>query len=146
MHKVSDYLYIGNRRAGEKIKILQSEGISKVLQLLDFYIPPDVNSEIEVHFIQMEDSENQSLSRILPEALRYIHRAICQRQKILVHCNAGVSRSGSVLIAYLMACLRISFSQALAIAQEARACIDPNPGFTKQLNSMDVNYLNSLIN
>jgi protein-tyrosine phosphatase len=146
MHQVNNYLYIGNRRASENIKALQAEGIVKILQLLDFYIPFEKNNSIEVHFIQMQDSESQNLSVILPEALRYIHIAVTRGHKILIHCNAGVSRSGSVLIAYLMASLQIDYKQALSIAQEKRACISPNPGFVLQLRALDLNYLRSLIN
>ncbi|OMJ89281.1 hypothetical protein SteCoe_8578 [Stentor coeruleus] len=146
MHKVNEYIYIGNRRASEDIKTLTSERIVKILQLLDFYIPNEREYDIEIKFIQIEDSETQTLEYILPEALRFIHNAVLNRQKILIHCNAGVSRSGSILVAYLMASNKIDYKQALRMAKNSRPCIDPNPGFAKQLNSLDINYLQSLIN
>ena len=145
MHKVNDYIYIGNRSASEDFRTLNSENIVKVLQLLDFSILTE-GQNIEVHYIKMEDSESQDISFILPEALRYIQYSVNHRQKILIHCNAGVSRSGTVLIAYLMASLKINFEQALAIAQDIRPCISPNKGFKRQLKSFDINYLSCLIN
>ena len=146
MHKVNDLLYIGNRAASEDLRLLKSEGISRILQLLDFYIPKEYEDSIEVHYIRMEDSENENLERILPEALRYIHIAISQGKKILVHCNAGVSRSGSVVIAYIMATEKMDFRTALSFVEDKRACVSPNPGFIEQLKRMNFYYLNSLIN
>ena len=146
MHKVNNYIYVGNRSSAENTRVLKEEGIVKILQLLDFYIPREFEESFEVLFLQLEDSENEDLGRILPEALRFIHMSVLHQQKVLIHCNAGVSRSGSVLIAYLMASMRIDFKAALAIAEEKRACIAPNPGFTRQLKALQLNYLASLIN
>lgn len=146
LHKVDDFIYIGNRAASESPQVLKKEGIVKTLQLLDFYIPNEIEDNIEIHFIKLEDSETEDLIKILPDALRYIQIAVNRQEKILIHCNAGVSRSGSVLIAYLMASLKINFREALNLAQAKRACISPNSGFTQQLRSVDLNYLISLIN
>jgi hypothetical protein len=61
MHKVNDYIYIGNRSASEDFRTLNSENIVKVLQLLDFSILTE-GQNIEVHYIKMEDSESQDIS------------------------------------------------------------------------------------
>lgn len=53
--------------------------------------------------------------------------------KVLVHCYQGVSRSGSVIIAYLMQSRSIDYEAALALAVGSRAIIGPNTGFVDQL-------------
>lgn len=143
MHQITDYIYIGNRTALYDQKQLKAEGISKILQLLDFQINPD--PEYDFLFIQTSDSEQQNLGLVLPMALRFIHQAALNRQRVLVHCNAGVSRSGSIVIAYLMACLRIPFKQALGLVQEKRACVDPNPGFAEYLEKVSVDQLRNML-
>lgn len=143
MHQVTEFVYIGNRSALGDQKLLKNEGICRILQLLDFQINPE--PEYEFFYILMNDSEQQNLGNVLPLALRFIHQAVVNRKKILVHCNAGVSRSGSVVIAYLMAVLRISFNQALAAVQDKRACVDPNPGFAEFLAKVDLDQLRNMI-
>ncbi|OJJ58196.1 hypothetical protein ASPSYDRAFT_90383 [Aspergillus sydowii CBS 593.65] len=53
--------------------------------------------------------------------------------RVLVHCNQGISRSGAVVVAYIMKSLTLPFNQALRIARESRSLIAPNKGFEYQL-------------
>ena len=50
----------------------------------------------------MNDSLDQNLLEYLPSAFQFIQGAIDRGEAVLVHCNAGVSRSGSVCVAWLM--------------------------------------------
>ncbi|XP_043227846.1 dual specificity protein phosphatase 3-like [Amphibalanus amphitrite] len=52
--------------------------------------------------------------------------------KVLVHCVQGLSRSATLVIAYLMIKLHMSLSQALQTVR-ARREIFPNDGFLQQL-------------
>lgn len=52
---------------------------------------------------------------------------------VLLHCNAGVSRSASIAIAYLMAKEKIPFEDAFNRVRSARPSIRPNAGFLVQL-------------
>jgi len=54
-------------------------------------------------------------------------------RNVLVHCRQGVSRSGAVIIAYLMRMFSLEYDVALAIAQTSRSIIQPNSGFADQL-------------
>ncbi|TMS04949.1 Dual specificity protein phosphatase 19 [Larimichthys crocea] len=54
---------------------------------------------------------------------------------VLVHCNAGVSRSSSIVIGYLMLKEGLSFDDAYSQVKLARPSIRPNPGFYQQLQS-----------
>lgn len=60
-----------------------------------------------------------------------------RRENILVHCNAGVSRSPAIIIAYLMTMMKLSYNEAYDKVKEARSCIKPNDGFVKQLQSIE---------
>jgi protein-tyrosine phosphatase len=55
--------------------------------------------------------------------------------KIMVFCcsNAGVSRSASFVIAYMIREKGMSFDEAIAHVKKIRPCVFPNIGFTKQL-------------
>lgn len=52
---------------------------------------------------------------------------------VLIHCEAGMSRSGATLVAFLIHHLRRPMGECLVLAQRARSFIDPNEGFRAQL-------------
>eukprot|EP01126_Amoeba_proteus_P048340 TRINITY_DN5582_c0_g1_i4.p1 TRINITY_DN5582_c0_g1~~TRINITY_DN5582_c0_g1_i4.p1 ORF type:complete len:114 (+),score=14.84 TRINITY_DN5582_c0_g1_i4:771-1112(+) len=54
-------------------------------------------------------------------------------KKVLVHCSGGVSRSPSVVIAYLMALNGMSYGEAHAEVKRKRNGVKPNPTFQNQL-------------
>lgn len=63
----------------------------------------------------------------------FISSAISSGGIVLVHCLAGVSRSASVVIAYVMKDLGITYAAARTHVCRARPIVDPNSGFDKQL-------------
>ena len=52
--------------------------------------------------LRLEDKESFDISRHMRSALEFIEEARVDRAAILVHCSAGVSRSATVVIAFLM--------------------------------------------
>lgn len=56
---------------------------------------------------------------------------------VLVHCHAGVSRSATVVIAYLMQEKDLTFDQAFSFASKKRPVIFPNMGFQRQLQEWE---------
>lgn len=51
----------------------------------------------------------------------------------MVHCQAGVSRSVSLVMAYLIRKYRIGYEEAFTMVKKRRPVANPNKGFTKQL-------------
>lgn len=58
---------------------------------------------------------------------------------VLVHCNAGISRSPSIVVAYLMCRRQKSLSEALRQVKAARPKANPNVGFLQQLQKYEIN-------
>ena len=69
----------------------------------------------------------------MPEAVAFITEALSSGGKILVHCVAGISRSASCVIAYLMKSKQIGYEEALAMTKAKRFCVEPNDAFVRQL-------------
>ena len=57
--------------------------------------------------------------------------------RVLVHCMAGVSRSTTVTVAYLMAREQMTMREALTAVRARRPIVGPNPGFLRQLCAHD---------
>ncbi len=53
--------------------------------------------------------------------------------RVLVHCMAGVSRSASLVIAYIMAKSRLSMLDAYSLVNHLRSVIEPNGHFLGQI-------------
>lgn len=53
--------------------------------------------------------------------------------RVFVHCHAGISRSATVCIAYLMQHKKVSMTDAYKYVQSRRPIISPNLGFMGQL-------------
>ncbi|XP_065427082.1 dual specificity protein phosphatase 9 [Chrysemys picta bellii] len=64
-------------------------------------------------------------SPLLPEAIAFIDEAVSQNCGILVHCLAGVSRSVTVTVAYLMQRLNLSLNDAYDLVKRKKADISP---------------------
>ena len=56
-----------------------------------------------------------------------------EKRVILVHCAAGVSRSSSFVIAYLMRDEKLPYHKAFDKVKAARKWANPNSGFRRQL-------------
>lgn len=60
-----------------------------------------------------------------------------QGWNVLIHCRAGVSRSGMVMIAALMKVNGLTLTEAMHCVQQARPCVQPNSGFMNSLSQYD---------
>jgi atypical dual specificity phosphatase len=66
--------------------------------------------------------------------------------KCMIHCVLGVSRSTSLLLAYLMKHKSMNLRHAYEYVQARRSCIRPNPGFWRQLVDYEKRILINLPN
>lgn len=131
MNKIIDRLYLGNLKGASDINALRSAGITHVLTVASG-IEPFFPKEFKYKVIQVTDTSQSSLIRHFPAAISFMREGIA-KGGVLVHCYAGVSRSASCVIAYLMQEKDMKFQEAFAFASKKRPVIFPNMGFQRQL-------------
>ena len=92
-------LYISGARAAYRAPLLRKAGITRVLKLYEG--PPDWPPDFHVCDNPLEDGEPIP-SYILTAGVAFIHQSMAAGEKVLVVCGAGISRSSTFVLAYLV--------------------------------------------
>eukprot|EP00455_Lapot_gusevi_P053145 TRINITY_DN822_c0_g1_i1.p1 TRINITY_DN822_c0_g1~~TRINITY_DN822_c0_g1_i1.p1 ORF type:complete len:229 (+),score=22.33 TRINITY_DN822_c0_g1_i1:39-689(+) len=87
--------------------------------------------------IDIMDSPRLDIKQYFAESNGFIRQALEQNKVVLVHCQAGVSRSAALVLAYLIQHNNMSMDEAIAHLRAARSCIAPNSGFLRQLREFE---------
>ncbi|KAI0982881.1 hypothetical protein GJ496_011564 [Pomphorhynchus laevis] len=132
---VMSQLYVSSQVPAMNKRKLKNYNITHIVNLAS-RCPNSFPSEFTYLQIQIADLPTENIMSIFPRTNKFIDDARMQSPKnnVLVHCNAGISRSVSVIIAYLIYKQpKLSVEQALCIVQRTRPCACPNDGFLSQL-------------
>lgn len=70
---------------------------------------------------------------VFRKAAEVVYNARANDQAVLVHCAAGVSRSATAVLSYLMIYERMGWSNALSYVQASRPCVNPHPLLVRSL-------------
>lgn len=83
--------------------------------------------------IQIEDDHEADIFQHFSKSSRFICDALVHRGKVLVNCLGGISRSPTLVIAFLIRKRRMQLEHALKLVIQKRPRVDPNEGFLQQL-------------
>lgn len=138
VHQIADRLYLGSIGAALNVPELQSVAITHILCTATGVrsMHPD---KFAYKTLTVLDSQSESLIDHFADSIHWIECVLREnpRNKILVHCFAGRSRSVAIILAYLVYKLRISLSVALLHVRQFRASANPNIGFINQLKAFE---------
>ena len=144
MLEVYSNIYIGNKAAAKDIDNLNSNSILNVLNCAhgeafdsvdtneDYY----KNSNVKYCGLQMSDSVDVNAKKHFEKGADFIENALENNEKVLVHCFAGLSRSATIICAFLMLKKNMNAIDALTFLRKQRPII-PNEGFLAQLADLD---------
>ena len=129
MDQITDNLWLGNASVARNIKLLKANGINKVLSIMNN--PPHIYKEsdgINLKYINIYDKPRENIIQHFGDCINFIEG----KEKVLIHCIFGKSRSSTIVIAYLMWKEKRSLD-ALNFVNQKRKNAIPNIGFIKQL-------------
>ena len=131
-------IFLGSYEDAENIPLLRKLRIGAILNAADFdgdtqrlYTAEMPN--VVYGGLPIMDSSAYPIERHFLRTNESIHSARRRGLNILIHCQAGISRSATLLLAYLLAASGCSLKQGLHILRRARPQVQPNPGFMKVL-------------
>lgn len=126
---IPNKLYLGNKKAASDHRLLSYLGITHIL---------NATKEVNCHFpsaytylqIPLSDGDSR-FSEHLTAAESFIKNGLV----VLVHCAEGISRSASLVIAYLMRTNKWDFKTSLDFVKEKRPKISPHFCFQAALDT-----------
>ncbi|CAI9620938.1 unnamed protein product [Staurois parvus] len=126
------FLYLGSAYHAARRDMLDALGITALLN-----VSSDCPNHFEGHFqykcIPVEDNHKADISSWFMEAIEYIDSIKDNHGRVLVHCQAGISRSATICLAYLMMKKRVKLEEAFEFVKQRRSIISPNFSFMGQL-------------
>lgn len=137
--KIMHGLYLGGHDVATNLDLLNQHHITHIINLTK-NIENKFRTKIEYLTIKVEDAESENLGKHFKPTFNYIDQLLTSNSSfnILVHCNAGVSRSASIVIAYLMQKgLFRTYKEAFEFVKSKRSIVSPNKGFVKQLIQLE---------
>mmetsp|Transcript_19833 Transcript_19833/g.34055 ORF Transcript_19833/g.34055 Transcript_19833/m.34055 type:complete len:392 (+) Transcript_19833:403-1578(+) len=136
---ITAILTVGNRKL-QPYFVSGRKSRSQSQQSIENDIPEDTVPQAKPKFrsliINLMDEDDENLLRVIPRGISFIKSSIKkQKRKVLVHCMAGMSRSASMCIAYLLNTKKFeSLDAALSDVRSKWSRAWPNAGFLFQLH------------
>ncbi|KAG2391924.1 hypothetical protein C9374_013409 [Naegleria lovaniensis] len=125
-------LYLSGNASAQSKHQMKRLGITHVLNVAEGLTTP-FPFDFIYKKVELEDTLEQDLFPHLDECVDFIEEALKNHKTVLVHCKAGVSRSASMVIAYIMKKYNQSYENALEFVKERRPQVCPNTAFIHQL-------------
>lgn len=135
--EVHPQVYVGNFIAASQAEALKIDAVLNLAEELTLTFPE--TSGIAYKKLGLLDGAQHSIPHeALLEAIQWINEQRQQgKQKILVHCRAGIGRSGSVGVAYCFSQFpHLSYEETLAEIWRKKPDIYPHSGLQASLETL----------
>lgn len=126
-------LYMSDLYAAESPSTHAALGITHVLSVMPGSVQLPRNTSPKTLQIPIRDQPFEELAGHLNKTTAFIAEGLRMRGSVLVHCVQGMSRSASVVSAYLMAAHGWSVREAVEFVRSKSHNALPNSGFVSQL-------------
>ncbi|KAM9577773.1 LOW QUALITY PROTEIN: serine/threonine/tyrosine-interacting protein-like [Trichechus inunguis] len=148
MQEILPGLFLGPYSSAMKSKlpILQKHGITHIICIRQNIEANFIKTNFQQLFrylvLDIADNPVDDTTLFFPN--EFIDGSLQTGGKVLVHGNAGISRSAAFVIAYIIETFGMKYRDAFAYVQERRFCINPNTEFVHQLQEYEAIYLAKL--
>eukprot|EP00112_Aurelia_sp_Birch-Aquarium-sp1_P021793 Seg595.1 transcript_id=Seg595.1/GoldUCD/mRNA.D3Y31 product="Dual specificity protein phosphatase 18" protein_id=Seg595.1/GoldUCD/D3Y31 len=134
--EVYPFLYIGNL-ASRNTKFLTEKNVVMIINASNMN-PKTITGcsqpyDIEEMLVALSDMGQANIREYFDVASQKIDEVEKSKGATLVHCVAGISRSASLVLAFLMKYKKMTLREAHRFLKSRRRIVRPNPGFWMQL-------------
>ena len=134
-------LIINNLYLGSKSDAFSTEFTNASILNCAKEVPKSPYCKDYLH-LPLDDVYEEQLSPYFTIANEFIENQLQKGNKVLVHCHAGISRSATIVIMYLMVKYKLTLEKAYKYVKSRRSIVRPNSGFYAELLRLD-KFLNN---
>ena len=113
--KVLDFIYLGNREDSMNRSKLGELGVTHIINVTSD-LPNVFESDKSLSYLRIavDDTFSQRISDHFEAAIKFIEQARIANGVVFVHCAAGISRSTTIVMAYLIKMQKKSVDESFA--------------------------------
>ncbi|XP_029439687.1 dual specificity protein phosphatase 1 [Rhinatrema bivittatum] len=130
--EILPFLYLGSAYHASRKDMLDALGITALINV-SANCPNHFEGHYQYKSIPVEDNHKADISSWFNEAIDFIDSMKNAGGRVFVHCQAGISRSATICLAYLMRTNRVRLDEAFEFVKQRRSIISPNFSFMGQL-------------
>lgn len=131
--QILNWLFLGTIKNANNLEEIKDLGIKYILNCANDVQCKNISNYIKYCQLNLTDSPDIDITTFFDQAFSFIELARTKKEKILIHCKLGVSRSPSILIGYLIKHMGYTAESALEFLKSKRSQVYPNSGFIYQL-------------
>ena len=134
---ILSWMFLGTYRNAYNVEEIYSIGFKYILNCAKEIHQKNILNNINYYNINLTDDSTTDITQFFEKAFSFIEQARKNREKILIHCKLGISRSPTIIIGYLIKYMGYSTLSALNFLKSKRSQVYPNQGFISQLISYE---------
>jgi dual specificity phosphatase 12 len=149
MDQIIPHLFISNWQVSNNIDEIKRNNIQAVItietqpksvKIIEYY----QKNNIDFLYLKLPDALEANISQYFDISFDFIDAHVRRKQNVLIHCWAGVSRSATLILNYILKktiikngknnpCIKCLTTNILQYMRSKRSIINPNPGFMNQI-------------
>lgn len=130
---VPNAVYIAGHQVAGDLDCLRRHQITHIVNMAADICDSSFPDHFRYLTYYLKDTNSEDISPLFYRTLDWMQRAVDTGGRVLVHCREGVSRSATMVLAYVMWRQGLSFEVAFQNLRKVRPICNPNTGFTCQL-------------
>ena len=134
---IPDLLYLSSYNATKNLELLEKNKITHIINCAADFCQNIFEKEKKFTYLSfyLKDHVLENVECIFYECIKFIESVKEKGGRILVHCIQGISRSVSIVIAYIIFSQKLTYDKAFNLVQSKREISSPNFGFSIQLQN-----------